>query len=144
MLKFKKLFICIVLSFMLLSSTVLATDKVMPISAETPISISEETQTNTPESVYEDLYIYNTDSYTLNDIVYGNIFASTTKFVTNPKNNGGTISGNLFIVSNEVVIGSDVSYSDNTDKNGNYLISSINSKSIVNGNVYAVSDSFCA
>jgi len=142
MLKFKKLFICIVLCIMLLSSTVLATDEVMPISDETPISISEEIPTNKPESVYEDLYIYNTDSYTLTDIIYGNIFASTTKFVTNPKNNGGSISGNLFIVSNEVVIGSDVSYSDNTDKNGNYLISSINSKSIINGNVYALSDSF--
>jgi len=90
----------------------------------------------------KDLYIYNIDSYVFSDILYGNIYASTTKFVTNPRNNGGIISGNLFVLSNEVAIGSDVSYSDNKDSENNYIISSINSKSIIEGNVYVCSDSF--
>lgn len=143
MLKLKKFFICFVLAILLISSSVLATDNtVMPINEETPTTIEESTTTNTAKSLYEDIYIYDTDSYTLNDIVYGNIFASTTKFVTNPRNNGGVISGNLFVVSDEVIIGSDVSYSDNKDKYDNYIISSINSKSVINGNVYVFSESF--
>lgn len=142
MLKFKKLFTYIIICLMLLSSTVLATDEALPISDETPILISEEIPTNAPQSIYEDLYIYNTENYTLTDIVYGNVFASTTKFVTNPRNKGGVISGNLFVLSNEVVIGSDVSLSNNKDNSGNYIVSSINSKSVINGNVYVFSDSF--
>ena len=149
MLKLKKLFTCFILAILLISSSVLATDNtVTPISdeesvtTEEAITTEETTSTNTPKTLYEDIYIYNTDSYTLSDNVYGNIFASTTKFVTNPRNNGATVSGNLFLISNEVIIGSDVSYSDNKDKYDNYIINSINSKSVINGNVYAVSDSF--
>ena len=141
MIKFKKLFTCFMLTLILLSSSVLATD-VMPISEEQPVSIENTPATNTPESIYEDLYIYNTDSYTLSDIIYGNVYASTTKFATNPRNQGGTISGNLFVLSSEVIIGSDVSLSDAKDKEGNYIISSVNSKTIIEGNVYVCADSF--
>lgn len=138
MLNLKKFFICFILALMLFSSITLATDNQDDIL----LISTENTNTSTAASVQEDLYIYNTDSYTLNDIVYGNVFTSTNKFVTNPKNNGGIVYGNLFLVSSEVIIGSDVTYSNNKDKNDNYLIDSINSHSVINGNVYALSDSF--
>ena len=144
MLKFKNIFIGILISFILLSTSVFATEAdVMPISEEV-ITISENASnsTTTPESIKKDLYIYNTDSYTLSEIVDGNIFSSTLEFVTNPKNGGGIVSGNLYVLSNKIVIGSDASYSDSKDKSGNYIISSVNSKSVINGNVYAYSDSF--
>lgn len=149
MLKFKKFFTCFVLTLILVSSSVFATDiNNNPVDdvADTPLIAINETATTTNTSaattINEDKYIYNTDSYTLSDIVYGNIFASTNKFVTNPRNNGGIINGDLFVVSSEVAIESDVTLSDKTDKNGTYLIDSINSKSLINGNVYAVSETF--
>lgn len=142
MLKLKKIFTCLVLSLLLLSSIVFATDS-MPIGNE--ITIQEPSSTNNPyaaQTINDDLYIYNTDSYNLGDIIHGNVFVSTMDFSTNPRNNGGIISGNLFVISNEVTIGSDMTYSNEQDKNGNYMISSVSSHSVIDGNVYAFSDSF--
>lgn len=141
MIKLRYFFTCFLLVILLFSSSVFATDEVLQIEVETPI-ITEGDSNKNAESIYEDLYIYNIDSYTLHDNVYGNIFASTTKFTTDPRSDGGNIYGNLYIVSNEVVIGSDVSYSNNKDKHGNYVINSINANSVINGNVYAFTDSF--
>ena len=131
MLKIKKLFTCFVLAVLLISSSVFATDDTVTsisdeeavtteesISDEESVTTEETTPTNIANTLYEDIYIYDTDSYTLSDNVYGNIFASTTKFVTNPRNNGAIVSGNLYLISNEVIIGSDVSYSENKDKAG--------------------------
>lgn len=145
----KKFFACFCIAILLISSSVLATDiNNGPVDdvADVPMLISESPNTTatpvTAESIYKDLYIYDTNSYSLSDIVYGNVFASTTKFVTNPKNNGGIISGNLYLISSEAVIESDVAYSNNKDKNGNYIVNSINEKSIINGNAYVLSDTF--
>lgn len=152
MLNFKKFFTCFVLALILVSSSVLATDlSSNPVDdvdnvVDTPTMSINETSavatTSVATTINEDKYIYNTDSYTLSDIIYGNVFVSTTKFVTNPRNNGGIINGNLFVISSEIVIESDVTLSDKTDKNGTYLIDSINAKSLINGNVYAVSENF--
>lgn len=146
MFSFKKIFTCFLLTLMIISSTVFAVDaNVMPINDTKEIAIDEPdsvTTDTTVNSLYKDLYIYDTESYTLSDIVYGNIFASTINFATNPKNNGGILSGNLFLLATDATINSDVSYSNNKDKNGNYIISSINSKSVINGNVYILADTF--
>ena len=137
----KRFFVCLILALILISSSVFATNTaVNPIQVEeTPVDTATSPTVNT---INEDLYIYNTDYYSLNDVVYGNVFASVNKFVTNPKNSGGFISGNLFLISGEAVIGSDVTYSNNQDRNGNYIIESINANSVINGNVYVLSDSF--
>lgn len=149
MLNLRKFFVCLVLSIFIISSAVLATDiNSNPVNdvANTPLISTQEAESvedsTTATSIYEDLYIYNTDSYSLSDIVYGNIFASTNKFVTNPKNNGGVVSGNLYLISAETIIGSNVTYSNSQDKYGNYIVNSINSKTVINGNVYALSDTF--
>ena len=144
MVNLKRFFVCLILALILISSSVFATNTadnaVNPIQVEeTPVDTATSPTVNT---INEDLYIYNTDYYSLNDVVYGNVFASVNKFVTNPKNSGGFISGNLFLISGEAVIGSDVTYSNNQDRNGNYIIESINANSVINGNVYVLSDSF--
>lgn len=144
MFKLNKIFVSFILTLILLSSVVFATDEMTVLSSPEISNIvvedSATSSTSQVKNINEDLYIYNTDSYTLSDIVYANIFASAKKFVTNPRNNGGIVYGNLFLISNEVVIGSDVTYSESKDKNNNFLINSINSKSKIYGNVYALSD----
>ena len=116
--KVKKVFVSLLLTFVLLSSVVFATD-VMPISVEpekiVDITVQEPSTTasnSQAKEINEDKYIYNTDSYSISDIVYGNIFASTTKFVVNPRSKGGIIYGNIFLISSEATIESDVTYSN--------------------------------
>lgn len=147
MLKFKKLFICLVLSILLISPSVLATNENEPLDFASPDnSVAtqpvEDIKDVKPESIKQDLYIYDTTSYSLDDIVDGNIFSSAMKFTTNPRNNGGIVSGNMYLISDEVVIESDVIYSNNKDSNGKYVIDSVNSTSTINGNMFVCSDSF--
>ena len=140
MFKFKKFFLCLVLAILLLSSAVFATDNTVLPTA--PVADEEKT-TEKFQTINEDKYVYGSESFSLSDVVNGNVFASTTtKFVTNPRIGGGIISGNLFALSNDVVIESDVVYSNEKDKKGNYMISSTNSKSIIYGNVYVLANSF--
>lgn len=140
MFKFKKFFLCLVLAMLLLSSAVFATDNTVLLTA--PVADEEKT-TEKFQTINEDKYVYDSESFSLSDVVNGNVFASTTtKFVTNPRIGGGIISGNLFALSNDVVIESDVVYSNEKDKKGNYMISSTNSKSIIYGNVYVLANSF--
>lgn len=133
MFKFKKIFICFMLSVILVSSCVFATNTNALSSEEVPTTTSL-----IPNEVNKDLYIYNTDSYSVVDKINGNVFASTTKLTINPRNNGGYVSGDIFAIANEFSIESDAIYSNNKDKNGNYIIDSITAKSIVYGNVYAL------
>lgn len=146
MFKVKRFFIFLVLILTLISPVVLATDSasdllVAPAPTSGEVSATGDSAT-LPTTINEDLYVYNTDLYTLSNIVNGNVFASTNRFVTNPRNNGGIISGNLFLISSQANIESDVSYSNNKDKYGNYIISDISSNSVINGNAYVLSDSF--
>ncbi len=157
MLKLKKFFVCFVLVLLLISTSVFAND-VLPMSnnqensntviTNTPPSANSNTNNNSstnsqaPQTANEDLYIYNTDSYMLTNIINGNVFASTNKFVTNSKDNGGIINGNLYVISSEVTISSDVTYANSKDKNGYDIVNSINSKSVINGNVYILADTF--
>lgn len=142
MFKFKKFFLCLVLAMVLLSSAVFATDEsVMLLTSPAPES--SDTKAEKYQTIDEDAYVYNTETFSLSDVVNGNVFASTsTKFVTNPRIGGGVISGDLFALSNDVVIESDVVYSNEKDKKGNYMIASTNSKSIIYGNVYVLANSF--
>ncbi len=152
MLNFKKFFVCLALMLFLVSTSVFANSVTMNNNGNqtAPAINTPQANTNnnsqavstTPQSVDKDLYIYNTDSYILTDNVNGNIFASTDRFITDPKNNGGTINGNLYVISSEVTISSDVTYANSKDKNGYDIVNSINSKSIINGNVYVLADSF--
>ena len=140
MFKFKKFFLCLVLAMLLLSSAVFATDNTVLLTA--PVADEEKT-TEKFQTINEDKYVYDSESFSLSDVVNGNVFASTsTKFVTNPRIGGGVISGDLFVLSNDVVIESDVVYSNEKDKKGNYMIASTNSKSIIYGNVYVLANSF--
>lgn len=140
MFKFKRFFILLLLFFVLFSSTVLASDEEPMVTVEAPTVIAALEQNFT--TIDEDVFVSNEESYSLSDIIMGNIFASANKFTTNPRNNGGIINGNLFLMSQNATIQSDVVYSNNKDKKGNAIIDSINSRSVINGNVYVLADSF--
>ena len=146
MINLKRFFTVLLISILLFSPLVFATeevptDQILITSLDTPQVISG-TPTVSAEIINEDCHVSGTDSYTLDSIVHGNVFATVYKFLTNPRNGGGILSGNLFLISTDSTIASDVTYSNNTDNNGNYIISSINSKSIINGNVFALSENF--
>lgn len=140
MFKFKRFFILLLLSFVLLSSAVLASDEEQMVTVEAPTTTAAVEQK--PTTIDEDVFVSSEESYSLSDIIMGNIFASANKFTTNPRNNGGIINGNLFLMSQNATIQSDVVYSNNKDKKGNAIIDSINSRSVINGNVYVLADSF--
>lgn len=139
MCKFKKFLICIFLSLLIISSCVFATNTSLDNVQNSDNNSSTPT---TAVDVNEDLYVYNTEYCSIGDNVIGNVYASVTKLVINPRINGGSIAGDLFAIASELNIESDVTYSNTKDKNGNYIIDKINHKSIINGNVYAFSDYF--
>ncbi len=145
MMKFKRVFLLLLLSFLLISSSVLATDTAntdqLLVSTQETDTVTEVPK-STVQTLNEDCYISKTDSYTLESIVNGNVFATTTKFVTNPRTGGGEINGDLYLICTDAIIGSDVAYSDKTDITGNYIISTINSKTKINGNVFVIADTF--
>jgi len=130
MFKLKKLFICFILSLILITSCTFATNAEQ--STSEVLLISEEGSSETPiptsNEVNEDLYIYNTDSYSIVDKINGNVFASTAKLTINPRNNGGYVSGDIYALANEFIIESESIYSNNKDKSGNYIIESTKSK----------------
>ena len=145
MMKFKRVFLLLLLSFLLISSSVLATDTAntdqLLVSTQETDTVTEVPK-STVQTLNEDCYISKTDSYTLESIVNGNVFATATKFVTNPRTGGGEINGDLYLICTDAIIGSDVTYSDKTDITGNYIISTINSKTKINGNVFVIADTF--
>lgn len=145
MIKFKRIFLIFVLLILFISTSAFAVEtdeaNILLTTTEVPTTTSTKPVPQA-ETINEDCYIYKTDSYTLDNIINGNVFASATRFHVNPRNGGGILSGNLYLISTDVTIGSDVTYSNNQNTNGDFLISSINSKSVINGNVYILTDTF--
>ena len=155
MIKFKRVFLLVILAFILISSSVLATTSDSLLSEDVPevtsrqntgsetIVYSRSTTSPKIETINKDCFIsHKSSNYSLDNIVNGNVFATVSKFATNPRNGGGILSGNLYLIASEVIIGSDITYSNEQDSNNNYKIQSINSKSTINGSVYVITDSF--
>ena len=84
--------------------------------------------------VLDDLSV-SEDNYSLNSKVVGNMYVASKEF---EMSSNSSISGNLFVVAKTISLKSDVNYSDTTSKDGEASIESINSKSSIKGNVYAV------
>lgn len=139
-LKFKFLIATFVLFLMCFNSICFATDTsndIMLISEP-----NQNYQTQSVTTLNSDLYIANESEYELNNIINGNVFATVDTFNINPNNNGGIIQGNLFVTADTVNIKSDAIYSDTEkDELGNPLIT-VNSSSIISGNVFLISDKF--
>lgn len=142
MLIFKKFLAIILLTLVIFTSPVLATDNALvddTQSTENDVSVSETTSSSKlAETINNDLLVNNDDSYSINGILDGNAFISTDSLTIDSRNNGGIIFGNLFASTVDTTIKSDVVYSDTKDKIGNYLIDTTNSYSIINGNVYVL------
>ena len=127
MLKNKLFFITIIFT-LLLSSFVYATDGVMLISSEN--------NTNTSNNWINSDVNLATNNYLLDTTIVGNAFIAGTDFTMNPKNGGGVITGNLFVMANTVKLESDFTYSNKPLEDGSYDIENINSASIVSGNAF--------
>lgn len=132
-----KLFIIFMLIFVLFASPVLAIDTI-----NANVSSTTSTENNSPLPISstiisnDDLLVSKTESYTLDNILYGNAFISTNNFTIDSRNNGGVISGDIFASTVNTTIKSDLVYSNEKDKLGNYLIENTKSFSRINGNVY--------
>ncbi|MBE5819541.1 MAG: hypothetical protein E7310_01755 [Clostridiales bacterium] len=122
MLKSKfKLFLFLFSAIILLNSIVFATD----------ISTTETNITNDG-----DIYIENKESTEITKMILGNAFISTKDFVLSPHEEGGIITGDLFIIADNVSLKSDVTYT--TDNK----VETVNISSKIFGNAYIITDKF--
>ena len=120
----KKIFILFFLLCLVYTSCVFASDAVNTVSA--------------PQEILSDLYS-SEGNHVLNTPVTGNVFTTTKNFELSDT---ASVSGNIFVVANNVTLKSNVTYSDTTSKDGEYAIDTINSKSAVKGNAYIVCKEF--
>ena len=128
----KKLFFITIIFTLLLSSFVYASDDIMLISSES---------NTTNNWINSDVNLV-TDNYLLDTTIVGNTFIAGTDFTMNPKNGGGVITGNLFVMANNVKLESDVTYSNKPLEDGSYEVENINSASVVSGNAFVLADTF--
>ena len=137
-----KLSFCIFAILCIISSICFATTSdVVPISMEggMPVDISSS------DVIYNDLYVSDKTANISNTII-GNVYASVNTLNITPTSENASassvISGNLFATAGTVSIKSDVSYSDEVDKDGSQKISSINKFPIISGNVFVTANKF--
>ncbi|MBQ6991832.1 MAG: hypothetical protein IJN50_02815 [Clostridia bacterium] len=122
MLKSKlKLFLFLFSILIILNSIVFATD----------ISTAETNITNNG-----DIYIENKESTEITKMILGNAFISTKDFVLSPYEEGGIITGDLFIISDNVTLKSDVTYTDDNK------VETVNISSKIFGNAFIITDKF--
>lgn len=145
MLKHKlKFSICLLAILLIISSVCFATNEsdIATISLEDGAPVADN---STNDIRYSDLYISDNEANISNTII-GNIYASVSTLNINPSfdntSTGGIVSGNVFATANTVNIKSNVTYSDETDKDGSKKITSINSAPIIGGNVFVTANKF--
>lgn len=111
----RKIFIYVFLLFLILSTSVFATN----------VSQTESSATD--------------NNFTVLNKVDENLFNSSDTFemVAN-----SSINGDLFLISDIATLKSDVSYSDSVSKDGEYVIDKINSYAIINGNAFICCNEF--
>lgn len=140
---FKK-FTIFLLTFLLLfslSSYALGVNEDLSVPVTT--SLDNDANNNSPDSSNEtpinsDLYKVE-DSYTLNKTLLGNGFIVCSNFTTSETE---SISGDLYIMAENVTLKSNVSYSTEIDKNNNLSIDTINSATSIYGNVFVIAKNF--
>lgn len=85
-----------------------------------------------------DIYISSGETYTIEDIIYGNVFVSTKNFNIYPKKQedivGGILSGSLFVKATNINIQSETI----TNEDGTVSLN----PSIIYGNIFAIADNF--
>lgn len=145
MLKHKlKFSICLLAILLIVSSVCFATNEsdIATISLEDGAPVADN---STDDIRYSDLYVSDNEA-SINSTIVGNVYASVSTLNINPSfdNNstGGVVSGNVFATANTVNIKSDVTYSDEADKDGSKKITSINSAPIIGGNVFVTANKF--
>lgn len=136
--KFVKLLTIFSLIIFFIASPVFATNTTDTAISTTDTPEEDITKLISSNTINDDLFVNNTDSYTLDNILYGNAFISTDNLTITSRNKGGVIFGDLFASTVNTTIQSDLVYSNSKDKIGNYLIDTVKSSSVINGNVYIV------
>ena len=139
--KLKFIIILFIIMFLSISSMciVTATDEIMPISVDNPIT--NEQANNSSDSISSDLYISGEKEYSIANTVEGNVFISVDTLNLEPISNENNISGNLYAIADTVNIKSDIAYSQTeTDEFGNSKIDSVNKISSISGNVIIIAN----
>lgn len=142
-LNFKLLMTFVIILLLSISPICLATDvyDVMLIS-ETDQNDNIHIETTTSDTRFSDIYISNENQYDITNTVEGNVFAEVDTLNIESKNNNA-ITGNVYAIAKDVNIKSDIKYSETEkDEFGNSQIDSINSISIIYGNVFVIADNF--
>ncbi len=116
----KKIIISITLLLLIFSTMVFATDTESRI-------------------IDSDIYTSEKDKSILDNEVSGNVFNISTDFELS---SSAVVNGDLFLVAKNVLLKSDVTYSDTLSKDNEPAIDKINSSVSVSGNVYIVCNEF--
>ena len=141
-LNFKLLITFIIILLLSFTPICLATDSydIMPISEtaqDNNIQIDWASDTR-----FSDIYISDKSQYDITNTVEGNVFAEVDILNIESKNNNA-ITGNVYAIAKDVNIKSDIKYSESEkDEFGNPKIDSINSISIIYGNVFITANKF--
>ena len=136
--KFKFLITLLLLIVLSSTSLCLATnaEDIMLISNN-----SQSTEIEKKENIRSDLYV-TSDYHEINKIIEGNACITADTLVIAPKNNDVLISGNLYAISNDINIKSNITYSETEkDELGNPNIS-VNNISTIQGNVFVMANKF--
>lgn len=83
-----------------------------------------------------DIYIGDNEATEITNMILGNAFVSTKDFVLSPYEEGGIITGDLFIIADNVSLKSDVTYT--TDGK----VETVNISSKIFGNAFVIADKF--
>lgn len=140
---FKLLMTFIIILLLSISPICLATDAsdVMLIS-ETVQNANIQIEKTTSDTRFSDIYVSNENQYNIINTVEGNVFAKVDTLNIESKNNNA-ITGNVYAIAKDVNIKSDIKFSETEkDEFGNSQIDSINSISIIYGNVFVIADKF--
>lgn len=136
--KFTIALVCILLVGIFAITPVLATETdANTVQNTTNTTNNTESETRTPATLDDDLYVSNDTNFEINHNVNGNAFITTGDLTITSRNITNLVfNGDLFAASTNTSIKSDLVYSDNKDKIGNYIVSNIKSYTNFNGNVY--------
>lgn len=107
------------------------------------ISENSVDNSSTNNIIVSDLSVSQDGEYSIKNTIDGNVFASVETLNINSDNNGGIITGNLYVIADTVNIKSNFKYSKTEkDELGNFKLESVNNSSTIYGSVFVIANKF--